>query len=942
MRRAYGAPRESIQMIALRTGRPPSSTGTVPDHCAVQQTAATASGGTTPRAMSREDTWVIMAHQPSGSCSAPPPGRSRTWCASSSAATTSPDTETSATFSAEVPRSIARMCRSTSYLEGQVEVDAQHRVDQLLGQRRGHAVHRGHPRADTRVRADLLDRLPQVGEEPIGHTGLRVPQRDRDVYRGRPLQPVQAPAAAAHVLQDLEHVQAILGAERDDPQRVAEHADARDPRDAVADFRAGLQNPAGRVEIPALADGDHRRPARGRQRTGPAPRERGGQVQATRPVGARVVLELPQVLSAVQDHRRALGGVAVLVRVGRHRGDARQPEVERRHRVAEPLGPGHDEPPEAGIDVAAGAALGGQRGDLRYRVDHTVRERRRRRHHDCGPLRDGLGHGRQVGLEALVHRHPDQRHIEEPGGLVERRVRGHRRDDLRRGDATTGPGEVPVRLHRQQDALGPAGGDRAGNGGAAVRVLRPEHVRGHGDDLRLELRGTGPQVGVQRVALRLGRVHAVQECHVLGVAVVDGAGGVPVAPPRLLGRGQAFDQPGHLGTRHALFRKPRIGGQFPPVRLQLPVQGGDQLVWLHGHGPSCAEAGSLADTARPARPATDSAARDRYGFPITPWTISTRTTPPRFPASSRNPTAAPARSGPLCSSDQSSTTGSAASSTNPSTARATATKPTECTTAIAANETIVTATATCSSARRRSRLATACGTTAAPRIPATVMIAIRYPAALPRPKWPSIESSQVATALNTPIPTNSRPARTHRNRSPHSQRSDTATDGSPRNAARVRSAISTQAAATTARAACTDSSSRSPPASNSGLPMSTATRMPRYNDTLPAEIAAVRSRSGKYRAATLVIEFSTSGCPAATTICPASAHAYEVGPTRRSRPPPAVRIAPVDSARSNRASSQRPLGRASTTYISGKITARSPTAPTETSMTRWAWVVIGA
>ena len=118
--------------------------------------------------------------------------------------------------------------------------------------------------------------------------------------------------------------------------------------------------------------------------------------------------------------------------------------------------------------------------------------------------------------------------------------------------------------------------------------------------------------------------------------------------------------------------------------------------------------------------------------------------------------------------------------------------------------------------------------------------------------------------------------------------------------------------------------------------------MPRYSDTLPAEIAAVRSRSGKYRAATLVIEFSTSGCPAATTICPASAQAYDVGPARRSRPPPAVRIAPVDSARSNRASSQRPLGRASTTYISGKITARSPTAPAETPMARWAWVVIGA
>ncbi len=158
----------------------------------------------------------------------------------------------------------------------------------------------------------------------------------------------------------------------------------------------------------------------------------------------------------------------------------------------------------------------------------------------------------------------------------------------------------------------------------------------------------------------------------------------------------------------------------------------------------------------------------------------------------------------------------------------------------------------------------------------------------------------------------------------------------------MRTAGSTQAAATTATAACTVSSSRSPPASNSGPPPSTATRMPRYSDTLAAEIAAVRSGAGKYRAATLVIEFSTSGWPAATTNCPASAHPNELGPARRSRPPPAVRIAPADSARSNRASSQRPLGSASTTYISGKMAARSPAAPTETPITRCAWVVIGA
>ena len=48
--------------------------------------------------------------------------------------------------------------------------------------------------------------------------------------------------------------------------------------------------------------------------------------------------------------------------------------------------------------------------------------------------------------------------------------------------------------------------------------------------------------------------------------------------------------------------------------------------------------------------------------------------------------------------------------------------------------------------------------------------------------------------------------------------------------------------------------------------------MPTNSATLPTEIAAVRSRAGKYRAATLVIELSTNGWPAAITNWPASAH----------------------------------------------------------------------
>jgi len=55
-----------------------------------------------------------------------------------------------------------------------------------------------------------------------------------------------------------------------------------------------------------------------------------------------------------------------------------------------------------------------------------------------------------------------------------------------------------------------------------------------------------------------------------------------------------------------------------------------------------------------------------------------------------------------------------------------------------------------------------------------------------------------------------------------------------------------------------------------------------YNDTLPIEMAVVRSCGGKYRAATLAIEFSTSGWPSATTNCPARAQPYDPGPNSRS------------------------------------------------------------
>src|SRR6266550_2085695 len=229
-------------MIASRSGWHRSSTGTVPDHWAVQATATTDCAGTPARVISRDDAAVIWSHHCSGSCSAPPPGSSLTWQVSCSAATTSPAVDTRATFSAEVPRSIARMWRVMGlYLEEQVEIPGQQLMDDVRGQ--------------------------------------GVAERDRDVNRGGQLQAVQAPAPVAHVLHDLVDVEAVTGGERGHPQRVAEYPEAGYGRDPVADPRPGLQDPAGRLGVAVLPDRDHRRPAGGGQRAGPAAGERRGQVQ---------------------------------------------------------------------------------------------------------------------------------------------------------------------------------------------------------------------------------------------------------------------------------------------------------------------------------------------------------------------------------------------------------------------------------------------------------------------------------------------------------------------------------------------------------------------------------------------------------------------------------------------------------------------------------------
>ncbi len=88
--------------------------------------------------------------------------------------------------------------------------------------------------------------------------------------------------------------------------------------------------------------------------------------------------------------------------------------------------------------------------------------------------------------------------------------------------------------------------------------------------------------------------------------------------------------------------------------------------------------------------------------------------------------------------------------------------------------------------------------------------------------------------------------------------------------------------------------------------------MPTNSEAVPIEMAVARSAGAKYRAATLVMLFSTSGCPQAITSCPPSCQPNEVGATRRISAPAPVRSAPTPSAWANLMSSQRPVGNAST------------------------------
>ena len=108
------APRLSIQMMALPMAFPSPPTGTVPHHCEVTDTPASAAASSGAAATRRCTARVMASHHSSGSCSAPPWGSRMTPFVSTSWATTLPCTSTRATLGPPVPRSMARMWSVTA------------------------------------------------------------------------------------------------------------------------------------------------------------------------------------------------------------------------------------------------------------------------------------------------------------------------------------------------------------------------------------------------------------------------------------------------------------------------------------------------------------------------------------------------------------------------------------------------------------------------------------------------------------------------------------------------------------------------------------------------------------------------------------------------------------------------------------------------------------
>ena len=206
--------------------------------------------------------------------------------------------------------------------------------------------------------------------------------------------------------------------------------EAIDIGDTVADLCTCFEDRLGCPEVTILPNGQQCRPCGRKECPRAAPGQCGGVVEATGPLGRNVELMPAQVSTSIQDHGGSLCCIPVFVRVGGHRGDAWNTEIEVWYLIPKLHGPRKDETPETRVGMEADAAFTSHVSEWCNGVDDSMGKAR------CGPgnhdraFRNGVRHGVDIGGVVLAHWDPDLLVAEVGGSLVECNVGGVRDDHL--------------------------------------------------------------------------------------------------------------------------------------------------------------------------------------------------------------------------------------------------------------------------------------------------------------------------------------------------------------------------------------------------------------------------------------------------------------------------------------------------------------------------------
>ena len=364
------------------------------------------------------------------------------------------------------------------------------------------------------------------------------------------------PAARAEAAADGAHV-AGGRAEGEDRQLGPAQRGQAQRIEALLHRAPRREHALGHAQIARMAQVVHHRPGRGDGAARARAHQRVGEVLAARPVVEVVAHQREGLGVGEEQGRGALGGVAVLVQVGRDRGHALDREIEVGDVGAELARERREVAAHAGIDMHPAAVLARQRRDLGNGVDHAMRKGRRRAHHHRGVGREGGAHRRRVGAEVGRQRRAHWQQAEEVRGLVEGRVRALRHQDFGLRHAGAARQRAVARaLDREEDALGAAGGHGAARLGTAVQQ-RKAHLH------HLALEGREAREGARAQAV-LGEVHQVGLLghleHVLA-RVVDEHRHATVAPVGVAAAG-LLEPPLQLGPGRALLGECQCHGRF--------------------------------------------------------------------------------------------------------------------------------------------------------------------------------------------------------------------------------------------------------------------------------------------------------------------------------------------------------------------------------------------